>query len=58
MKWNGYTARYCGVWSWCKTKAIALASVARLEEAKRLGYWGCPCGSDKQARGCCGIPRA
>ena len=44
--------------SWCKTKAIAQDEVNRQLDAQRKGYHACPCGSDKQARACCGVPFA
>lgn len=43
--------------SWCKTKAIAEDSKRRNEDAQIKGYYSCPCGSNKQARSCCGIPK-
>jgi hypothetical protein len=44
------------VYCWCKTKGIAEDQLARYEDSKVKGFWGCPCGSGKQARLCCGIP--
>lgn len=49
----GYNSR---LYSWCKTKDIAERSVETWEYSKKRGFHACPCGSDKQARACCGIP--
>lgn len=51
-------AHYTQVYCWCKTKAIAKEVLAGYERSKREGYWGCPCGSNRQAVRCCGIPKA
>lgn len=45
------------VYAWCKTLGIALKTLEGYEDSKRKGYWGCPCGSGKQAVRCCGIPK-
>ncbi len=43
--------------AWCKTKAGALRCIESNVEAQVNGYFSCPCGSNKQARSCCGIPK-
>lgn len=42
--------------SWCKTKQIAEKVAEDKRNSQRKGYYSCPCGSNKQARGCCGTP--
>ena len=42
--------------AWCNTKAIAERHVQDNERHLSLGYFECPCGSNKQAGSCCGIP--
>jgi len=37
------------IYAWAATKRAAVAAVAEYERAQRLGFWGCPCGSGKQA---------
>lgn len=44
------------IYCWCKTKGIAEEQLKGYINSKVKGYWGCPCGSGKQARLCCGIP--
>jgi hypothetical protein len=44
------------IFAWCSTKSVATRTLVGYEDSKRKGYWGCPCGSDNQARECCGIP--
>ena len=39
---------------WCKTKPVAEAQANAYREYQRNGYWGCPCGSGRQRRDCCG----
>ena len=39
---------------WCKTKQIADEQAESYRESQRRGYWGCPCGSGRQRRRCCG----
>jgi hypothetical protein len=45
------------VYCWCKTKKVAIDTLAGYENSKVKGFWGCPCGSNKQARLCCGVPQ-
>lgn len=42
--------------SWCKTKDLAERTAEERRYSQRKGYYGCLCGSNKQARCCCGIP--
>lgn len=49
-------SRSSDIYCWCKTKAIAIDQLQRYQDSKNKGFWGCPCGSGKQARNCCGIP--
>jgi hypothetical protein len=41
---------------WCRSKAGAMEAVEYNRRCQRLGFHCCPCGSQKQARNCCGIP--
>ena len=43
---------------WCKTKAIAQKQATEKVRCQKRGYYSCPCGSEKQAVACCGIPSA
>jgi len=43
--------------AWCSCKSVAMRAKADREESQVKGYWSCPCGSNKQARACCGIPK-
>ncbi len=43
--------------SWCKSKGGAQQYIEDQYNAIKKGYHGCPCGSNKQARACCGIPK-
>ena len=45
-----------GIYAWCKTKVVAVKALADYQFCQRKGFWACPCGSDKQAVLCCGIP--
>lgn len=53
-----YHGGFQRVYAWCKTKTIAEREAESCREAQRKGYWSCPCGSNKQARLCCGVPKA
>jgi hypothetical protein len=44
------------LYSWCRTKRVAIAKVEDDNHSKLKGYHGCPCGNQRQARACCGIP--
>jgi hypothetical protein len=44
------------VQAWCRTKGIAEDYIDRTKEYLRKGYFACLCGSNKQARACCGVP--
>ena len=42
---------------WCRTKKVAEHELASRLRAQKRGYWLCPCGANKQAVACCGIPK-
>jgi hypothetical protein len=44
--------------AWCKTKQSAETMAAKYREWQRTGCWGCPCGSGRQRRHCCGSSTA
>jgi hypothetical protein len=48
--------RLPSVQAWCRTKRIAEDNIERTKDALHKGYFGCLCGSKKQARACCGVP--
>jgi hypothetical protein len=57
---NFYAGKYNGmesIQSWCRTKNIAQGKIEDLKISQIKGYFGCPCGSNKQARACCGTPK-
>ena len=45
-----------GIECWCKTKRIAQNALVDRVNWQKKGFYSCPCGSGRQARGCCGIP--
>lgn len=58
VKGSCYYGGEQNIYAWCKTKTIAEREAESCREAQRKGYWSCPCGSNKQARLCCGVPKA
>ena len=40
--------------AWCKSKGIAERQAENYRKWQRKGCWGCPCGSGRQRRHCCG----
>ena len=51
---EGQTIKPPRVDCWCETRYVAEEQAERNRKYQRGGYYGCPCGSTKQARECCG----
>ncbi len=44
--------------AWCHSKQSAERQAEDYRKSQRMGYWGCPCGSGRQRRHCCGSSTA